>query len=162
MLPASLSRMARRERCTSQAQAWPADIFAGPSLRLSVLRNTERPGCTVPETAPYAWRMVNSLIWAAPTIRSRCAAFALNPGRLNSACAAILKKKGIGSKDDFFDLGGTSLALIRIFSRVNNHFNVSLNGSILVDEATVSRLANCVDAQLQDHHQAQSQVLGRT
>jgi len=74
----------------------------------------------------------------------------------------ILQKKNIGVKDDFFDLGGTSLALIRIFSRVNNHFNVSLNGSVLVDEATVSRLANCVDAELQDHHQAQSQVLGRT
>jgi amino acid adenylation domain-containing protein len=73
----------------------------------------------------------------------------------------ILQKKNIGTKDDFFDLGGTSLALIRIFSRVNAHFNISLDGSILAEEATVSRLASCVDAKL-EHHQAQVQVLGRT
>jgi acyl carrier protein len=66
----------------------------------------------------------------------------------------ILHRKNIGAKDDFFDLGGTSLALIRIFSRVNAHFNLSLNGSILAQEATVSCLANCVDAELQ-HDQAQ-------
>lgn len=74
----------------------------------------------------------------------------------------ILQKKNIGTKDDFFDLGGTSLALIRIFSRVNARFNLSLNGSILVEEATVSRLASCVDAELQQHDQSQVQVLGRT
>lgn len=61
----------------------------------------------------------------------------------------ILQKRNIGIKDDFFDLGGTSLALIRIFTRVNAHFNISLNGDILAEEATVSRLANCVDAELQ-------------
>jgi len=71
----------------------------------------------------------------------------------------ILQKKNIGPRDDFFDLGGTSLALIRIFSRVNVHFHVSLNGSILAEEATVSRLASCVDAALQ-HNQAQIQVPG--
>ena len=74
----------------------------------------------------------------------------------------ILQKKNIGTKDDFFDLGGTSLALIRIFSRVNARFNLSLNGSILVEEATVSRLASCVEAELQQHDQTQVQVLGRT
>ena len=72
----------------------------------------------------------------------------------------ILQKKGIGIKDDFFDLGGTSLALIRIFARVNERFSVSLNGSILVDEPSVSRLAYCIDEQLKDH-QAPMEVLGR-
>ena len=72
----------------------------------------------------------------------------------------ILQKKGIGVKTDFFDLGGTSLALIRIFARVNAEFSLSLNGSILMEEATVSRLASYIDAQLKDH-QAQIQGAGR-
>jgi amino acid adenylation domain-containing protein len=72
----------------------------------------------------------------------------------------ILQKQGIGTKDDFFDLGGTSLALIRIFARINAEFRISLNGSILAEEATVSRLANCVDAELKDQ-QTQMQVAGR-
>jgi Phosphopantetheine attachment site len=72
----------------------------------------------------------------------------------------VLQKKSIGTKDDFFDLGGTSLALIRVFSRVNAQFNLSLNGSILAEEATVLRLASCVDAELQ-HNQAQVYIVGR-
>lgn len=73
----------------------------------------------------------------------------------------ILQKKNIGTKDDFFDLGGTSLALIRIFSRINAHFNTALNGSILAEEATVARLASCVDAELQND-EIQVQVPRRT
>jgi amino acid adenylation domain-containing protein len=72
----------------------------------------------------------------------------------------VLQKKNIDTKDDFFDLGGTSLALIRVFSRVNAQFNLSLNGSILAEEATVLRLASCVDAELQ-HNQAQVYIVGR-
>src|SRR5947209_6090481 len=60
----------------------------------------------------------------------------------------ILQKRGIGTRDDFFDLGGTSLALIRIFARVNDRFKLSLNGSILAEEATISQLASCIDQQL--------------
>jgi amino acid adenylation domain-containing protein len=57
----------------------------------------------------------------------------------------VLQLKSVGTKEDFFDLGGTSLALLRILGRVNQHFNVSLDGSELVDEPTISRLASCVD-----------------
>jgi syringomycin synthetase protein SyrB1 len=60
----------------------------------------------------------------------------------------ILQRRGIGVRDDFFDLGGTSLALIRIFARVNQHFEVSLNGSVLVDDPTAAQLARCVDSEL--------------
>ena len=63
----------------------------------------------------------------------------------------ILQRQGIGPRDDFFDLGGTSLALIRIFARVNGHFKVSLNGSVLAEDPTPSRLASCVDAELKNH-----------
>lgn len=74
----------------------------------------------------------------------------------------ILQRKNIGVGDDFFDIGGTSLALIRIFAGVNAHFGLSLNGSILAEEPTVSRLARCVDDELKDKDQeAQIQAVGR-
>lgn len=74
----------------------------------------------------------------------------------------ILQRKNIGVRDDFFDIGGTSLALIRIFAGVNAHFDLSLNGSILAEEPTVSRLARCVDAELKDKdREAQIQAVGR-
>ncbi len=60
----------------------------------------------------------------------------------------ILQQKGIGLTDDFFDLGGTSLDLIRVFGRVNETFNLSLDGSMLGDEATIEQLAKTVDAAL--------------
>lgn len=58
----------------------------------------------------------------------------------------ILQQRGIGPQDDFFDLGGTSLDLIRVFGQVNERFDLSLDGSVLDDEATIQRLADAVDA----------------
>jgi acyl carrier protein len=56
----------------------------------------------------------------------------------------VLQRESIVLTDDFFDLGGTSLDLIRVFSRVNKEFALSLNGSVLEAEATVSRMAACI------------------
>src|SRR6476661_537603 len=39
----------------------------------------------------------------------------------------ILELKGIETNDDFFAIGGTSLALIRIFGRINEHFGLSVD-----------------------------------
>ena len=63
----------------------------------------------------------------------------------------VLQQKGIGPTDDFFDLGGTSLDLIRVFGRVNEMFNLSLDGSVLGDEATIASLTTTVDAELRKH-----------
>lgn len=60
----------------------------------------------------------------------------------------VLNAKDIGVTEDFFDLGGTSLDLIRVFEQVNEKFNISLNGSVLDDEATIARLSACIDAEL--------------
>jgi acyl carrier protein len=59
----------------------------------------------------------------------------------------VLNQKGIGTTVDFFDLGGTSLDLIRVFERVNETFDTSLDGSVLDDDATVARLAASIDAE---------------
>ncbi len=58
----------------------------------------------------------------------------------------VLQQKDIGPRDDFFDLGGTSLDLIRVFGRLNEKFGLSLDGSVLGDEATIERLTAAVDA----------------
>jgi acyl carrier protein len=62
----------------------------------------------------------------------------------------VLQRKDIGTDDDFFDLGGTSLALIRIFGQVNRTFDVSLDPGVLSEEGTIARLARSVDAELQN------------
>jgi len=58
----------------------------------------------------------------------------------------VLQREGIARTDDFFDLGGTSLDLIRAFTRVNKQFGLSLNGSMLEDDVTITRMANCIEA----------------
>jgi acyl carrier protein len=58
----------------------------------------------------------------------------------------VLQREGIARTDDFFDLGGTSLDLIRAFTHVNKQFGLSLDGSLLDDEATIARMAKCVEA----------------
>ena len=63
----------------------------------------------------------------------------------------VLQRKNIGTKDDFFDVGGTSLALMRIFGAVNQHFNIDLDLSVLSEEATIAQLASSVDIELQNH-----------
>lgn len=64
-------------------------------------------------------------------------------------CEDILQREGITLRDDFFDdLKANSLDLIRVFGRVNESFNLSLQASVLGSEPTIARLASCVDAQL--------------
>jgi amino acid adenylation domain-containing protein len=62
-------------------------------------------------------------------------------------CESILLRSGIGLRDDLFDIGATSLAVVRILAQINERFNVHLLGSELGEEATVRRLAACVMAQ---------------
>lgn len=68
-------------------------------------------------------------------------------------CEDVLERSGLGLKDDFFDIGGTSLALLRVFAEVNAHFNVALDRdtNLIFAEPTIGRLASCVDLQLQSH-----------
>ena len=60
----------------------------------------------------------------------------------------VLEHKGVGTKDDFFDLGGTSLGLIRVFDQLNEKFDLSLDGSVLEEEATIAYLTKRVESEL--------------
>lgn len=46
---------------------------------------------------------------------------------------------------DLFDIGATSLAFVRIIAQVNQRFGLRLTGAELGGEATVARLAACVE-----------------
>lgn len=60
----------------------------------------------------------------------------------------ILDLPRVGKDEDFFDLGGTSLALIRMFGRVNAHFETDLDLAVMGDGATIAQLASCIDKAL--------------
>jgi amino acid adenylation domain-containing protein len=57
----------------------------------------------------------------------------------------ILELAEVGCSDDFFDLGGTSLAVIRMLGRVNEQFAVALDPSALLEEATIDCLARLIE-----------------
>ena len=58
--------------------------------------------------------------------------------------AEFVPVDGIDADDDFFDLGGTSLALISVVMRLGERFRIPLDTSIVVEGATVASLARCV------------------
>jgi acyl carrier protein len=60
--------------------------------------------------------------------------------------ADILNLSAVGPDEDFFDLGGTSLTLIRMLDRVNASFGADIGIEMLVEEATVRSLALELDA----------------
>ncbi len=56
--------------------------------------------------------------------------------------------RDLGLHDDFFDHGGTSLALIRSLSMLKKHYRVELDTGLLANGATAANLANAVRAAL--------------
>ncbi|UVL81792.1 amino acid adenylation domain-containing protein [Pseudomonas sp. B21-028] len=60
--------------------------------------------------------------------------------------------KNIGLNDDFFDFGGTSLALIRSLSTFKAHYKVNLDPGVLADGATAKVLADCIQRSLVQAH----------
>ncbi len=58
---------------------------------------------------------------------------------------SILDVDSVGVEDDFFDLGGTSLALVRMFDIVTQTFGAEVDIAVLLDGATVAVLAASVD-----------------
>ncbi|HYS40640.1 MAG TPA: amino acid adenylation domain-containing protein [Pseudonocardiaceae bacterium] len=51
----------------------------------------------------------------------------------------------VGAHDDFFELGGTSLTLIRMFARVNQFFETDIDITVLVEGATVALISTHID-----------------
>ncbi len=66
--------------------------------------------------------------------------------RIAAIWKSVLDVDDIDAGDDFFDLGGTSLSLIRMFEQVNNTFGLRMDIQVLLDGATVGALSSVVAA----------------
>jgi len=60
--------------------------------------------------------------------------------------------KNIGLNDDFFDFGGTSLALIRSLSKLKSHYQINIDPAVLADGATAKALADYISRTLVQAH----------
>ena len=58
----------------------------------------------------------------------------------------LLQAEGVGVNDNFFDLGGHSLAATRLLSRVRNHFQVDVTMRSFFDRPTLGGLAELIAA----------------
>jgi amino acid adenylation domain-containing protein len=63
--------------------------------------------------------------------------------------ADVLGVKSVGRQDDFFGLGGHSLLLIMMFSRINQEFASNLPITTIFDAKTVSALTNALRERVQ-------------
>ncbi|MFJ9949626.1 amino acid adenylation domain-containing protein [Kitasatospora sp. NPDC091207] len=61
---------------------------------------------------------------------------------------SVLELPEVGRETDFFDLGGTSLSLLRMFDATNKDFGTDLDITVLIDGASVAALARHVDSAL--------------
>jgi amino acid adenylation domain-containing protein len=68
------------------------------------------------------------------------------PVRITRIWQSVLDVDDLDAEDDFFDLGGTSLSLIRMFEQVNSTFGLRMDVQVLLDGATVTALSAAVMA----------------
>jgi syringomycin synthetase protein SyrB1 len=68
--------------------------------------------------------------------------------RIAEVWRVVLDVPRVERDADFFELGGTSLSLLRMFTRVNEVFGLDLDITVLIDGATVRLLGRHVDAAL--------------
>jgi hypothetical protein len=77
---------------------------------------------------------------ASEALKTASTSFAIAHG-LAEICANVLRLPEVGLHDDFFDLGGTSLGLIRVLSSANARFGTNVDISVVSKGATISALA---------------------
>jgi acyl carrier protein len=58
----------------------------------------------------------------------------------------VLGSSDLSIHDDFFELGGSSLLVARVMSRVNETYRINLPLLTLLESPTVAELAGCVEA----------------
>ena len=67
--------------------------------------------------------------------------------RLAEIWEELLEVRPIGSRDDFFDLGGNSLLAMRLLAQVQREFEVELSPTVLLEASTVEGLADRIRSQ---------------
>ncbi|OLZ74781.1 alanine-phosphoribitol ligase [Streptomyces sp. IMTB 2501] len=144
------------------ASGTPADVLA-PRLgerAAAVLPPHMRPSAYVvlPELPLTLNGKVDKARLPEPTAEAALAPVAVTPDtageltgserRIALIWQSVLELPEVGRDTDFFDLGGTSLSLLRMFGQVNEEFGTDLDITVLIEGATVEALARHVDAAL--------------
>jgi acetoacetyl-CoA synthetase len=65
--------------------------------------------------------------------------------RVRAIWESVLGIQGVDDGDGFFDLGGTSLQAVRVFTQIRDRLGVDLPLSVLMEAPTVAELAAAVD-----------------
>ncbi|HEY0632080.1 MAG TPA: non-ribosomal peptide synthetase [Thermoleophilaceae bacterium] len=65
--------------------------------------------------------------------------------RLTAIWESVLGIAPLRPDDNFFDIGGTSLAALRLLAAIHTHMDVDLPLSILLDAPTIEQMANVID-----------------
>ena len=78
---------------------------------------------------------------------------------LTEIWCGILGLEQVGTANNFFDLGGTSILGLQLISRIQKYFNSQIKAVLLYQYPTISGLARYLDQELrQDRQQSQTSV----
>jgi syringomycin synthetase protein SyrB1 len=110
----------------------PSAFVSIPALPLTVNGKADR---TALPTPPTRHEHEGDEVPTHTSVQSRVAAI----------WADILNVPAVGLDEDFFDLGGTSLTLVRMLERVNAGFGVDIGVETLIEEATVRSLTRTLE-----------------
>jgi len=137
-----------------------------PERRLSQLRPARLPEATRPHPSAAADVIEPPLV---PTSEKPVAFNCADSGsltlseveeKLSAIWKDVLDLDSIDTASSFFDLGGTSVLLVRLFSRINKAFNTSMPITTIFDAQTISSLAMVLGAGAPMSHLVQVQTGG--
>ncbi|SDI36608.1 amino acid adenylation domain-containing protein [Actinokineospora alba] len=134
-VPESLDPMVLRAHAESRLPEYmvPAAVVALGALPLTPNGKLDRAALPVPDRRAY--HAIGTRKPTSPRQEVLCELF-----------AEILGLPGVGIDDDFFDLGGHSLAAIRLAGRVRAVFGVELRIKTVFDTPTVAGLVEAIDS----------------
>ena len=87
---------------------------------------------------------VSPVLSAGPEAMATAQAFTPVESVIATIWRDLFETKHIDKKDDFFDLGGNSLAAVRMFAQLRKHFPIELPLATLFEASTLAGFANLV------------------
>ncbi|MFJ4541842.1 amino acid adenylation domain-containing protein [Streptomyces tibetensis] len=136
--PALAAVLAERTAAALPAYMRPSRYVVLPELPLTLNGKVDKARLPSPERTGAS----------APDPGAPGSAPAGTEERIAEVWRVVLDVPRVERDADFFELGGTSLSLLRMFNRVNEVFGLDLDITVLIDGATVRLLARHVDAAL--------------